>query len=409
MSILARLLQAKEPLLDTALSQLETRTGRKGVDAKLTAEIAQKAATITRQLGLAIDCDGPTLYAALTTKIAEQDAHLAKTLGGSDVENVAEMVPLAIRRLEQIHMPRDCFALKYEVAARMLAKQPPRALMQRLGYASCEDMLAKEDLAELFIAIRFTEGPEWLNEFNTVYNELTPDDFETRPIKLIRFDPDKWKGVADHFIEKKKHINTHSKELGVIAILPPPHTHMKAITLKVVTVTLHYYNEVRLYSAFFKYLAKSPDFGKMIVKTLIADTPPIPAVASHHVHWRVIQRYYGKTGESAQHPEVFMPHLQPEDLHWRSAEKILYQIDPEMAMWQELDYVAVFKGDEAVTFNLMDVALSYANEIAYPDRYLYHFRESLWNEVFARYMGNDVLRDQLLVKLDNAVVKPEEL
>jgi hypothetical protein len=102
MSILARLLQAKEPLLDTALSQLETRTGRKGVDAKLTAEIAQKAATITRQLGLAIDCDGPTLYAALTTKIAEQDAHLAKTLGGSDVENVAEMVPLAIRRLEQI-------------------------------------------------------------------------------------------------------------------------------------------------------------------------------------------------------------------------------------------------------------------------------------------------------------------
>jgi hypothetical protein len=409
MSHIAKFLQAKQPMFDTALAQLEARTGRTGMDAKLTAEIAQKAAALTRQLGLAPDCGGPELYAALTTKIKEQDAHLAATLGGDDPENVTHMVPLAIRRLEQIQMPRDCFALKHEVAARMLAKRPPEQLMKRLGYTSCDDMLAKEELAELFIAIRFTEGPEWLNEFNTVYADLKPEDFETRPIKLIRFDPDKWKGVADHFIEKKKHINTHSKELGVIAILPPPHTHMKAITLKVVTVTLHYYNEVRLYSAFFKYLQKHPNFGEMISKTLIADTPPISLVAGKSVHWRVIQRYYGKTGESAEHPEVFQPHLQPEDLHWRSAEKILYQIDPEMAMWQELDYVAVFKGEEVVTFNLMDVALSYANEMTYPDRYLYHFRESLWNEVFARYMGDDVLRDQLLVKLDNAVVKPEEL
>jgi diphthamide synthase (EF-2-diphthine--ammonia ligase) len=43
------------------------------------------------------------------------------------------------------------------------------------------------------------------------------------------------------------------------------------------------------------------------------------------------------------------------------------------------------------------------------DRYLYHFREALWNEVFARYMGEKVLEEQLLEKLDNAVIKPEVL
>jgi hypothetical protein len=53
--------------------------------------------------------------------------------------------------------------------------------------------------------------------------------------------------------------------------------------------------------------------------------------------------------------------------------------------------------------------LSYSNSIPYEDRYLYHFREALWNEVFARYMGEKVLEEQLLVKLDNAVVKPEML
>lgn len=78
-------------------------------------------------------------------------------------------------------------------------------------------------------------------------------------------------------------------------------------------------------------------------------------------------------------------------------------------MWRDMDYVATLKGSDIVTFNLMDVALSYANAVPYPDRYLYHFRESLWNEVFARYMGNNSLREQLLIKLDNAIVKPEEL
>jgi hypothetical protein len=165
---------------------------------------------------------------------------------------------------------------------------------------------------------------------------------------------------------------------------------------------------VRLYSAYFKLLAHKRNFGRILSETLIADTPPIHLMAHGNVHWRVIQRYYGKIGEGDKHPEIFQPHLQPEDLHWRAAEKILYQVDPEMGLWRDLDYVAVQKGHDTVTFNLMDVVLSYANSIAYPERYLYHFRESLWNEVFARYVGEKVLREDLLIKLDNAVVKPEE-
>jgi len=409
MSRLATFLEAKEPLFDVALHQLELRSGKRGVDAALTAEIASKAAKFTIAMGLSLDCTGPELYVALTAKAAENDAHLAATLGGKSAEDVHEMIPLAIRRLEQIQMPRSCFALKYDKAAEMLAQRPPQALMQRLGYGDCAAMIAGEDLAELFIAIRFTEGPEWLNQFNTVYESLTGADFEERPIKLVRFSREKWGDVADHFIIKKKHINTHSKEMGVVAILPPPTPTMRAITLKVMTLTLHYYNEVRLYSAYFKLLRHKRNFGHTLSDTLIADTYPIELMPHAKVHWRVIQRYYGKTGEAAEHPEVFQPHLQPEDLHWRAAEKILYQVDPEMGSWRDLDYVATLKGNDIVTFNLMDVVLGYANGVLYEERYLYHFRESLWNEVFARYMGVKNLREELLVKLDDAIVKPEEL
>jgi len=409
MSRLATFLEAQEPLLDNALRQLEAATANKGADARLAGEIAHKAGRATTALGLAADCSGEELYAALTTHIKEQDEHLARTLGGEHTESPAEMIPLVLRRLELVRMPRTCFAMKDAVAAKMLMKQPPAALMKRLGYHTAEEMVAEEDLAELFIAIRFTEGPEWLNQFNTVYEGLKGSDFEERQIRLVVFDPEKWGDVAAHFIEKKKHINTHSKEMGVVAILPPPTPEMKAITLKVLTLTLHYYNEVRLYSAYFKLLRKKRDFGRILTETLIADTPKVELISNHHIHWRVIQRYYGKIGESAAHPEVFQPHLQPEDLHWRAAETVLYQIDPEMVFWKEMDYVAILKGKDIITFNLMDVALSYANDVLYADRYLYHFRESLWNELFARYIGEKNLREQLLVKLDNAIVKPEEL
>ncbi len=409
MSTLATFLQAKEPLFEHALYELENRSGKKGMDAKLAAELVERSAAATKALGLKPSCSGRELYTALTRAIESQDEHLAHSVGGQYPENPHHMIPLLLRRLEQVHMPRNCFALKHETASKMLQKKPPLQLMQRLGYTDCGEMIAKEDLSELFIAIRFTEGPDWLNDFNSVYEDLEATDFENRPIKLVQFDPHKWGDVAAHFIEKKKHINTHSKEMGVVAILPPPSDRMKAISLKVLTLTLHYYNEVRLYSAYFKLLSKHPHFGKIFTETLIADTPHVELVSHGHVHWRVIQRYYGKIGEGDKHPEIFEPHLQPEDLHWRSAEKILYQIDPEMAFWQEMDYVGVLKGSDVVTFNLMDVALSYANSISYEDRYLYHFRESLWNEVFARYMGVPLLKEQLLTKLDNAIVKPESL
>lgn len=409
MSTLATFLQAQEPLFDTALQQLEHLSGHKGRDVALSGEIAHKVGRMNQHLGLDSNASGEELYAALTNLAREQDDHLARKIGGTHPELVEEMIPLALRRIEQIQMPRNCFAMKDGKAREILVQRPPEQLMKRLGYDDAQVMVAKENLSELFIAIRFTEGPEWLNEFNTVYQTLKPEDFESRPIRLVRLERSKWGDVADHFVAKKKHINTHSKEMGVVAILPPPTPEMKAITLKVITLTLHYYNEVRLYSAYFKLLAGQPHFGKILSETLIADTPPVELVKNHHIHWRVIQRYYGKIGEGDKHPEIFQPHLQPEDLHWRSAESILYQIDPEMAVWRDLDYVATLKGDEVVTLNLMDVALSYANEISYAERYLYHFREALWNEVFARYMGEKKLRDQLLVKLDNAIVQPEQL
>ena len=410
MSTIGRFLQAKEPLFDHALHQLEIQSHQKGVDVKLAAEIAETAAHRSRQMGLSAAATGPELYAALLKQVGEHDDHLARAIGGTDPSDLAQMIPLIVKAAEAAPLPKDGWFLKEAKAKDMLRRTPPMAIMERLGYHLVSRLLESENIYELFLALRFVEDADWLNGFDRHYLDLTPDDFEARRIKVVPFAANKWGDVAEHFIQKKRHNITHSKEMGAIAIMPMHETHMRGITLKVMPLLFHYFNEIRLYSSFFKLMQGKANFGAIVADTLIADPAHVKIVDNAHIHWRVIQRYFGKLTTEI-HPEIFEPHVQPEDLHWRRAEEVLYDIDPELKFWKGLDFVAVLKGDahDIVTFNLMDVSLAYSNGIAYADRYLYHFRESLWNEVFARYMGEKVLEKQLLEKLDNAIIKPETL
>jgi hypothetical protein len=409
-STIGRFLQAKEPLFDHALHQLELLSHQKGVDIKLAAEIAETAAHRIKKLGLGQDATGAEIYAALIKRVGEHDDHLARAIGGTDPSNLTEMIPLIVKAAEAAPLPKDGWFLKHDKAKEMLRRMPPMAIMDRLGHHLVSRLLEEEDIYEIFLALRFVETPEFLNDFDRLYLDLTAADFEPRRIKVVQFSANKWGDVAEHFIQKKRHNITHSKEMGAIAVMPMRETHMTGVTLKVMPLLFHYFNEIRLYSSFFKLMQSKENFGAIVSDTLIADPAHVKITDGANIHWRVIQRYFGKlTNET--HPEIFEPHLQPEDLHWRRAEEVLYDIDPELKFWEDLDFVAVLKGHayDVVTFNLMDISLGYSNGISYPERYLYHFREALWNEVFARYMGEKVLEEQLLEKLNNAIVKPETL
>jgi hypothetical protein len=218
---------------------------------------------------------------------------------------------------------------------------------------------------------------------------------------------ERWTDLTAEFIHKKKHNITHLKEMGVILMLPI-NVRLRGITIFVLPLLFHYLNEIRLYSAFFKLQQVKPDFGNIIVDTLIADPGKAAVMAGSHVHWRVIQRYFGKL-EKEYHPEIFEPHVQPEDLHWRKAEALLMAVDPELEFWRDLDYVAVPHGQRPLTLSLLDTAASYVNRLEYKDRAIYHFREALWNELFVRYMGETNLANQVLKQLDNNMIAPEKL
>lgn len=408
--ILRDLLDAEEPIFSLSLQQLERASGHPGADARLIGEIAEKFHDRVVKLGLdKQDTTDKELYSALLARIADDNVRVTKLIGGSDPDDVRTMVPLIVDAVENMKINRSCWVLKRSVAKRLLKTMPPKKLMKHLGYRSVDSMLKHENIDEIYTALRFSEGGEWLNEYNELFKAVKPSDFETRDISIVIMDHDKYVDLAEHFVEKKLHNITHTKEMGVIVVVPMRAERMKGITLKSLPLIFHYLNEIRLYSAFFKLKQVEKNFGETVVETLIADPGNAVQMAGQYVHWRVIQRYFGKMKDE-NHPEAFQPHVHPEDLHWRHAEEMLVKLDPEMKFWHDMDYVGKMCADgQPITYNLMDVSLAYSNSEPYENRYVYHFRESLWNEIFMRYMGQKNLEDSILKQLDNDMIAPETL
>ncbi len=401
---------AQEPLFTQSLRELEFITGKKNIDSKLSADILEKISGATRSLGLDVtDTTDRELFHALSDRVREHNENLAESLGSHNDAPIRQIVPKLVEAAQATKVPRSCWVLKKSVAKELLREMPPKKMMKHLGYRSLESMFKNENFSEIYSALRFSEGGEWLNSYNELFQKrVMPSDFETRQIEIIIMDHDKWADLTEEFVHKKKHNITHTKELGTIIVVPMKQTHMRGMALKTLPLLFHYINEIRLYSAFFKLKSTTANFGQTITETLIADTGTGATIANFHIHWRVIQRYFGKLGE--QPPEVFQPHVQPEDLHWRHAAEVLYEISPELKFWSDLDYVARPGTDgNPVSLNLFDVSFAYSNGEKFDTRYFYHMRESLWNEIFMRYMGEPALKQQILEQLDNDTIKPEEL
>lgn len=407
---LSDLLDAEEPLFTQSIKQLEDVSGRSGADVKLIGDITAMAHESLRKLGLhPAESTGEEVYQALIGRVEDDIARLTKVIGANDSEDVQHLVPFMIDAANKVKFNRQVFVLKREKAKEFLRTMPPKQLMEKLGYATVDEMIAGEDFDEIYTALRFSEGPDWLTKYNELFKTVTPHDYEMRDLRIVQMNHDKYVDLATHFVQKKLHNVTHTKEMGIIVVVPMHVKKMRGLVLKTLPLLLHYMNEVKLYSTFFKLKSAHPHFGETVVNTLIADPGSGSQLVGKNIHWRVIQRYLGKHKEDSVDKVAFEPHVQPEDLHWRRAEDLLYQIDPELEFWKDRDYVALNYDGFPVAFNLFDVSFAYSNKESYEGRYAYHFRESLWNEIFVRYMGFKNLANQVLEQLDNDMIAPERL
>lgn len=390
--------------LEMALNHV---TGRSGILEKILQRNEKLMKDRTASLGLTPGAKASEVYDTLISKLEADDLKICQAIGSCSArgygaaKNICEFVGKLIK-------PRKGYFIKLEKAKEFLMAEPPKKILEAMGYATVGEMLQKEELLEVFSALRFLEDQEWLNGiFFKQYEKLKPEDFEVREIQ-VRPLGEKWATAAEKFVAKKYHNVSHLKELGVIFIIPI-FLGMSGETLRLLSLLLHYHHEIEYYSKLFKDFMDldGADFAPKIISLLRGDVAEekvkfIDVADSKKSRWLIVQRYLAKGDENDW--RLFVPHINPEALHWERAEEDIFRIEkvlPDLKngldFWRGLGWVGDFFQTEAgvpilVSFNIVDTVMALVKEQELI-KYLYHQQEAMWNEIFAGYFGEEAIEE----------------
>lgn len=398
--LIAELVGIDKQVMKEMINRLERASGEPGVDLRLSGEIYGSLHMKMRGLGLdPKDTTPRELYQSLLNLARLHDRFLADKLGAKEPTNPDVVLPLVERLIERMRAPKHAWVMKPVAAKRLLKATPPKQLMKALHYRSVDSMLKRESPLLLITVARHTEPDSWQHKFTTSYKTLRSSDFENRDIEVAYLSQGHWQYIGKAYALSHHSNILHAPEAGAIALLPIPATELPGITLISLLLVLHYINEIRGQTTHWKLHHLQPDFSKRLINDVIAPGASHAKIAGQPIHWRIVHHYYGLQAVT-EHPEIFQPHVQPEDMAYRKAEHTLFHLEPALHFWHNTDYVALPQEAEVpISFNLMDVAVNLVNNLSFEHRVAYHNREAVWNELYRRYIGQKALERQLLSQL----------
>jgi hypothetical protein len=382
----AKMLRTDKDYIYSIEKRLALATGKRGVFDRIIFDNDVRIKDRLQRLELSSDSSAKAVYDALIAKVENHDTWLCQSTGSNKCSVIEDFIKAVDTAKKVIKMPKGFF-IKKEKAIELLKKEPPKKVMAYLGYDSIDDMLAKEDIIEILASLRFVEGSEWLNShFFINYTTLTLSP--------------KWTKYAKIFVMKKWHNVSHLKEFGVLFVIPTS-LGISGELLRMLSLIFHYSHEIPFYSDVIRTIAKHPEtFTKNLLSLLRGDVLDTRLPESEKSQWLIVQRYLAKDDENDW--RLFVPHVNPEALHWHRAEddleasaSLFGEFGHELKFWRDLDWVGDFFKDEIghhilVSFDLVDTVMSLVKRHEQM-KFLYHHQEALWNKIFIEYFGEEQL------------------
>lgn len=403
---LAKLLRTPGEVIFDLAEKMDRIAGKEGVIDKIVREIEKKTDKQLAEMGFAgRDPDPDEVFQSLSKKTNEANDALYQHFGRPDFSKKEDYQKL-LETIRVLFGQSKGFYLKEGKAGDLFRKNPPMRIMKELGYGDVEEMLAQEDIFELFCALRFVEDNDWMNKvFFVPFKDLTRDDFEKREIKLMVLS-EKWAGIGEKFLGEKLHHMSHLKEMGVVFVIPVKKTN-PGETLYLFFMTLHYLFEVDWHSRLFEMYSQEDSFAQKMIAALKVETSSMVLPDEEKMGWRIVPAYLAKKNEND--PRLFEPHISPEAWHYCRVVKLLAEFSrkhPELGLdfWVDSDASARIIKDKLVSFDLFDNGVALVSQIGFEPKYLYHQQEALWNEIFVQYLGEEKLDKLMIENLDKGFV-----
>jgi hypothetical protein len=395
-------LQAKEPFFRAGLRHLESTSGHPNTDIRFSTHVRQATQAKIRELGLDPNDTTPEeLYHALQERIKADDARLNRRLrteAATHVSAEADVVEGMVRALKALPGTRGGFALKHSTLRSLFKKVPPKRAMKQLGYRSLDSFLKHETPVSVLAAAWLSEGVTWQHKFIDQYKHLSPTDFESRPMTIMKPKSRRWRELGERAAREKRHTILSFKEAGALVLLPLPEDAPSGSTVASLTLALHEVNRIRAAGTFLKICQVRPDFGDF-VKAVAADNLETEGrLLDRPITWDLIQRYYARLTEQFRE-ELFGPHIRLEDMAWQPIEESLSAIEPGMDFWKQSAHLGVLQDRSPVSMNVVDVALNYCNKLPFEHRVAQYFRQSLWHELSLQYLPHETVERTVMKTL----------
>lgn len=401
--VLSELLGAKEPNFRQDITRLERASGSPSNDIKLSTRVNAVSMDKIRQLGLAPrDTTAQELYHALMEKAKRDDQQLRSLLG----EIAAGNISARVRRLvESLDIPRQTFAIKNAVLKKIIRDHPPKKALSSLGYRSLDSAIKHEPARQLYVAGWMRESASWQKSVLTSFKKLGAHDFEIRNIDLIVPSGAHWDKLSSEYVAKRKHNILNFKETGSVVMLPVQ-DEIDGMALAMTVLALRSINDIRAASTYFKLHQVRPDFGEVVAGAIRDEAYTQASLAGQPLPWRLIHNYFA-LHESAYNPEIFEPHVQPEDLVESPVEDHLARLHSMFEFWQGTSHVGFLHNKNVVSMNVLDVALNFCNKIPYEERIVKYFRYHLGHELLLSYLHEQHLSELLQQQLADELVGTE--
>ena len=408
---LAKLLRSSEEIIQEVDDKMSQITGKGGVVDEIVEENDKKVQEVLQGLGIAGSPSAEEVFSSLQEKLKKDDESLFNHFHRPDFSTSSGCSSL-INATKELTGNRVGFFIKTDKAKDLLRQNPPKNIMAYLGYGNDVDkMLEKEDIFELFSALRFVEESRWLNEvFFKAYYDLKADDFEERKVKVLVL-PERWAGIGEKFLGKKLHPMSHLKEMGVIFVIPVTHD-FPVKSLYLFFMTLHYTYEVYWHSSLFKKYSQESNFTEKMIDALQVKVGMEDLPKDRKMSWRIIPSYLAK--KNTEDPRLKEPHINPEAWHYFHVAKAISSFSrrfPGLGLdfWDDLGVVGGLFPDEKnqetlVSFDLFDNGISVLKNANFELKYLYHQQEALWNKFFRKYMGKEEMNEIMMDNLHKGAV-----
>lgn len=405
---LAKLLRTSEEVILNLEQKMSKVSDKQGIVDKIVKENNEKVEQMLRQLFSENKkpYKAEEVFQALIEKTRQTDQLLFKHFNYSG--SIKQGNQGLISAVKELTGQPSGFYLKKEKAAELLKLNPPKNIISALGYENIDDLLKKEDVFEIFCALRFVEDENWLNDvFFRPYRDLMKTDFEQREIKIMVL-PERWQGIGERFLGEKLHHMSHLKELGVVFIIPVSRQAAGEV-LYLFFMTLHYLYEVDWHSRLFERYGAESDFAGKLAETLKVEVSEAVLPNGEKMSWRLAPKYLAK--HNTEDPRLFEPHISPEAWFYAKTGRAIAEFSrkfPELGLGFWLDSDAAGEWFELektlVSFDMFDNGISLLKQAGFDSKYLYHQQEALWNKIFIEYIGEEELDKALADNLDKGFV-----